>query len=104
MTIDLDARWPHDDRCGHDGFCAPYCRSLTHDCNCSQPARIAAHIERLEGALRTIVRHSWWVDPELDECVCCDAQFRVPEEEVDHTDACPVPGIEALIAELGEGT
>lgn len=89
MTIDLDERFPHDDGC------AVNLPLVAHPCDCTRDARIAAHIERLEGALR-YVRDRGWESRHDHDCVPGET-----DDSGEHVAGCPVPGVEALMAELG---
>lgn len=91
MTRSLDERFPHTSEC-------PLVR-VKHGiaaCDCDQRARIASHIERLEGALRTVGDSPFWSERNYD-CMHCNGGMAKS-----HDKDCPVPGIEALMAELGE--
>ena len=103
MTIDLDARWPHTDMSG--------CGSFPEFCTCTRDARIAAHIERLEGALREIAKGDWSLstdfrggDNQMTSCAGCGVQMWNQHGFTSyvHGDDCTAPKTAALMAELGE--
>jgi hypothetical protein len=104
MTIDLDARWPHDDGCDTRP-------PVYQPCSCDRDARIAAHIERLEGALREIAKGDWSLstdfrggDNQMTSCAGCGVQMWNQHGFTSyvHGDDCTAPKTAALMAELGE--